>query len=102
VRISTPSACAERAIAALTPPVPFFAGGLGALECVQLEPLVEQVGRGLRDQLGDAVDLAFAEARAVLAELEQPAQVAPGQRGGVGRHQAEHRLDRLRRARHHP
>ncbi len=25
VRISTPSACAERAIAALTPPVPFFA-----------------------------------------------------------------------------
>ena len=74
---------------------------LGALERIELEPLVEQVGRGLRHELGDPVELRFAQARAVLAELQQAAQVAPAERRRIGRHEAEHRLDRLGGARHH-
>ena len=74
---------------------------LGALQRVELEPFLEQVGRRLRHQLGDAVDLVLAQRAAVLAELEQALHVAPAERRRVGRHQPDDRLDRLGRARHH-
>ncbi len=61
----------------------------------------EQIGRGLRDELGDPVELLLAQALRVFAELEQPQQVARRHRRRIGRHQAEHRLDRFGRARHH-
>ena len=49
---------------------------LGAFERIELEPLVEQIGRRLRDELGDLVELFLAQALRVLAELEQAQQVA--------------------------
>ena len=54
------------------------------------------------DELGDALDFLLAQARAVLAELQQAAQVAPAQRGRIRWHKREHRLDRLGRACHLP
>jgi hypothetical protein len=48
------------------------AGGLGAFERVGLEPLLEQVRGGLRDQLGDGVQFLFGQPRRVLASLSSP------------------------------
>ena len=76
------------------------AGGLGAFERVRLEPLFEQVRRRLRDQLGNGVQFLFGQSRRVMTELEQPHQVTRMQRRGVGRHQADERLDGFGGARH--
>ena len=77
------------------------ARGLGALERVELEPFVEQVARRLRHELGDPVAFLLAHGGADAAELQQAREVAPAHRGGVRRHHAQHRLDRLRGAGHH-
>jgi hypothetical protein len=77
------------------------AGRLRALERIELEPLIEQVGGRLRDELGDAIQLLLGQALRVLAELEQAEQVARTQRRGIRRHHADDRFDRLGSAGHH-
>jgi hypothetical protein len=65
-----------------------------------LADLVPFNGSNSNHSSSRSVDLLLAQARAVLTEPEQPAQVAPAHRRRVGRHQPEHGLDRLRGARH--
>ena len=41
-------------------------------ECIGLEPIIQQVAGGLRDQLGDLIQFSLLKALRISAELEQP------------------------------